>query len=834
MFNDDKKTEIIGETWVNLREVIVPGGGQNDLWHNLNCKGKYAGEIRIEITYYDTRPKQEKPEKVKQASANAMEAGHRDSLRGPRQPKPSIKRRPLPSDPVTGAPPPEPVEQTPQRSYQQPNSIPEQSPQRSYQQSTAIPEHVQTPPRGYQPPGYGPNQSPLQSIEYSTPPQRIPQPQGYGSNQNMSGYGTSPGMLGVSPTAQELPDDGFEVYGHPPRDDYTQAHGMIGYGGEEESVDPRYRYDTSQPPYEVPEPEEFIAPPSPEGPPPPPPAHRSRNAIQHVSSTPAMTSHASYDFPSDPRPQNQYETPPRDMHRQSMPTYSRPDLYQAYSPSANDQFRQAADGYGYDQPQPRHHSSYNSNYGSMQPTVEDAPPTPAPGSYSGHRDIGSRAPQYDLVRYDPAASPTPLNLSRRGSAAPGSNGVAAGQSAQYSGNSNGYGSNSSFRDPISSVSPQASYNPLPQQNQMQRRQSEDRIGRSSDAYSLPQIPPTLVPGMDPAIAQEISDRIYAEKRASQALVSSPRGRYDSPQYQQSRPHPLSYHEATAPPAAPAPAYDDHQSRYGAGSTAPLVKPRAISPDPRTPARKSVSPSPGPAPNERRLSGVPFGPDSYNALNPALADSAPSPSLSGRYDSKQVDQDEKIITYDCREIDPSDHIPESNYAPLHETKGPKYASQLPDRNYRPPPSSTTGRKQLRLAGRPHSMSASSPIYMNNNPPDPTTPTARNRLQKKSNRMSAQPASYSSPLAPITPYQDNTYAPGSLPRQNPGEYSNENYAPQSYGSSPGYRGSPGGPPPPAKVPIGSYTQPPQANGGDPWALLEEIKNIDLGTGRARRRG
>jgi hypothetical protein len=61
VFNDDKKTDLIGETWIPLEMVVVPGGGQNDLWHNLQCKGRYAGEIRIELTYYDTRPREEKP-----------------------------------------------------------------------------------------------------------------------------------------------------------------------------------------------------------------------------------------------------------------------------------------------------------------------------------------------------------------------------------------------------------------------------------------------------------------------------------------------------------------------------------------------------------------------------------------------------------------------------------------------------------------------------------------------------------------------------------------------------------------------------------------------------
>ena len=61
VFNDDKKTDLVGETWVRLEEVITHGGGQSDVWHTLHCKGKYAGEIRIELTYYDSRPKMEKP-----------------------------------------------------------------------------------------------------------------------------------------------------------------------------------------------------------------------------------------------------------------------------------------------------------------------------------------------------------------------------------------------------------------------------------------------------------------------------------------------------------------------------------------------------------------------------------------------------------------------------------------------------------------------------------------------------------------------------------------------------------------------------------------------------
>ena len=100
MFNDDKKTELIGECWVPLDKIVVRGGGQNDLWHHLNCRGKFAGEIRIEITYYDTRPKDTRIEETQQSIASEMVPDTaRDEVRGPRQPKP-VKRRPLPASPM--------------------------------------------------------------------------------------------------------------------------------------------------------------------------------------------------------------------------------------------------------------------------------------------------------------------------------------------------------------------------------------------------------------------------------------------------------------------------------------------------------------------------------------------------------------------------------------------------------------------------------------------------------------------------------------------------------------------------------------------------------------
>lgn len=830
VFNDDKKTDLIGETWVNLQEVIIPGGGQNDLWHTLNCRAKYAGEIRIEITYYDSRPKQEKAEKVRQGSDNTAEDAGRDSLKGPRQPKAPVKRRPLPSDPVTGAPPPQA----------------DDSPPRAYQPPFVIPDHIKTPTRGYQSPNYIPNQSPLQSLEYQTPPHRTPQSQGYGGSASMGGhpneYRTPPVMDSTSPSIREVPNERYDFYDNMPQKDYV--HGNDQYDDEEEHM--RGNYD-GQSPYDLPHPDDFGSPPSPSGPPPPPPAHRSRNGSQHVSPAPAMSPHGSYGFPSENRPLDAYETQSRERHRHSMPAYTQTSSYRQYTPPTNpDTFRRSANGTGYEESPLRHHSydsKYNSDYGSMQPTVEDAPPTPGPGSYNASRSGGSRNGQYDDRRYEQVPSPAPLNLSGRGSSSSGQYSVSTAPSTQLP---KGYGSGVSpvsFRD--QSVSSQTSFSTQPQQNSQQRRLSDVRTDTSSvghvDNYGLPPVPPTLVAGMDPSIAQEISERIYAEKRASynQGPGNSARGRFDSPQYQPSQPHPLSYHEPVQPFVPAAATYDDRQSRFST-ATVPIVKPRAISPDPRSPARKSVSPAPA-SPDKRRLSGVPFGPDSYNALNPSLSGPGSSASLNATYDTKEVDPDAKIITQDGREIDPSDHIPESNYAPLLESKGPKYASQQPDRNYRPPPrqqNQASGRTPLRQsAPRPQSMTASSPTQMSGGLADPSTPqSGRNRLQKKVNRMSAHPAPQSSPLAPISPYQDNSYSqsPRSLPRPHTGDYTNENYAPQNYGSSPGYRGAVGPPPIPAKIPVGSHAPPLQPHGADAWALLEEMKNIDLGNGRARRRG
>ncbi|KAL5604925.1 hypothetical protein BROUX41_001744 [Berkeleyomyces rouxiae] len=99
IFNDDKKTDLIGETWVDLKDIIKHGGGQNDRWQSLGCRGKYAGEIRIELTYYDNRPKPVTAVRSGDLDVSPISA---DPTSGSARRRSPVKRRPLPSDPVTG------------------------------------------------------------------------------------------------------------------------------------------------------------------------------------------------------------------------------------------------------------------------------------------------------------------------------------------------------------------------------------------------------------------------------------------------------------------------------------------------------------------------------------------------------------------------------------------------------------------------------------------------------------------------------------------------------------------------------------------------------------
>ncbi|OIW23493.1 hypothetical protein CONLIGDRAFT_131929 [Coniochaeta ligniaria NRRL 30616] len=859
VFNDDKKTELIGESWIDLRDTIVSGGGQTDIWHQLTCRGKYAGEIRIEITFYDSRPKPEKPVIKAKPPVSSDADGARPRPAGP-------KRRPLPSDPLTGKAPP----------------------------SQPLPEPVlQTPPRPQPNPpmSYIPNQSPLQHVEYNTPPagpaRYQQQDQHSPAPPAASGYGF-PGQ----PLDQQ--------YRTPDRNEVYSGHSSMN----SPSSDPQYQLPPQDNDSRYQVDERGVSPEDDR--PPPPPVHRSRH--NSGAAHEQMLVRNSYDsLPSKGTPPTiRHEVLRNEAHRHShsmsgtypgRPTYkplnSAPAVPngQSYSPIESHQVSP-----------PRHHSydsAYDPQHRSMQPTVEDVPESPDHFSPSSFRRSASGAPEYESryeQDYDQASSPAPLNLSGRGSAASNYYSPSPTQNDRHRRNSYNQqqaAPNMSSRDYHSHedlrTEPTADfYNDRGQP--LLSYHSE--LDGTSSSYGLPPVPSSLVPGVDPSLAMEVARRINEDRRDERrytqpAIESSPLDRdrrmmaspsdystgspstaYGSSQHFRGR----SSLNHSAPPEynnqAQAPGYTPNPARNPSPNPQHTIK------------RKSISPAPPRSADEsRRLSGIPFGPDSYNALNPALAASTSQdmPASGPDYNDNGM-----IISHDGREVDPSDHLPMDTWAPEPEPKKPTAAPSSRPSPGGPQSLPASGRRPLRIAGRAQTMVGSELGYISSDvsfdAPTPKTP-GRNKLQKKAHRASAMPVMSgasgaspghqpSSPLAPLPMHQDNFTPPRNLPRAQTFDYPNENHVP-AYASSPldghghhsrggsagGFRASMSGPPIPDKLPLtlpssgsqavmsGALPAPRQY---DEWggmrqgsssgelSLMEEMQRIDIGTGRARRHG
>lgn len=489
---------------------------------------------------------------------------------------------------------------------------------------------------------------------------------------------------------------------------------------------------------------------------------------------------------------------------------------------------------------PRHNSYddryHNSTFSSMQPTVEDAPPSPTPFATASHRASEPQMSQFGDRRYDDVPSPAPLNLNGGGSATSGN----------YKMNANAYASNAPHEvvdnrhaDPYYDQPP-----PAPKDNGP-RSYTQDPVEQPPQSGLMPSLPASLVAGFDPLIARGISDRIHSDTRprgdSYTQFSTTPTHYTESPQSYQP-PQPQYRDDYPQPSAYPQAAPSDRQTRGIPTATyTSVIKPHPISPHPPSPNpspshthtvhRKSISPAP-PSPSPRPLSSsVPFGPDDYSSLNPH------APSATGAAE----DPDAKIILHDGREVDPSDHLPEASWAAL-----PPNLQKKLDAAARQRGAAAGGARRMERRERERPISS----YAEQTPPP--VAQGRTRLQKKANRVSAAPSmpvGGSSPLAPISP-NPNSYGsmPGSrdgggrsLPRAQTGDWGGEG----GYGGgvngystgSPGYRGQSrdGGVPPPVpgKVPIGgggAQRGEPQENA---WALLEEMKSIDLGSGRARRR-
>ncbi|KAI6784413.1 uncharacterized protein J7T54_006458 [Emericellopsis cladophorae] len=753
VFTDDKRTDLIGEAWIDLKDIIVPGGGQGDIWQTLTCRQKYAGEIRLEITYYDTRPKPEKlvaKPRAQQASAEGENGSARQ--RGP------VKRRPLPSDPVTGEAPPQPAASAPLPApvapppapvapppapvappVQAPASAP--PPQVPAPMAPPTQEQYHTPPRTHAKhvshSGYVANNSPLQSVEYQTPPPapRYQHPDQYAHHHSSSR---------VEPLRQ--PQRQYDERDHSPRGQPLPEHYDFLPSARDD-----HRHQSAPAEYDRP---------------PPPPAHRSAFPGGHE-----MVHSRSFEAPGQRGSlmEMRHDVLRNEAHRHSIAAQpvSRP-VFRPYDSAPATNAIQLPAAPAYEEVQARHQSydaSYDTRPRSMQASVEDVPESPNYGQ--GYRR-SSRARPEDS-NYDPASSPAPLNLSR----SPG---------------------------------------PSPM-HQSPGRPDYD----------------------DPRLALELADRIQEDRRQDRRYTTQvsgipPRGRYGSepPPPTQAYGNDVMVPHGYSHPSQPSP-----DRRHGSDVTYSNVQEQRMvhRPSPSPPGtshhvikRKSVSPAPPPS-DARRKSDVPFGPDSFDAFNTTIDNS--------REEAAGPDPNAKIVMHDGREVDPSDHLPVESWAPEPEQK-PQQAS--PEPRSRPAPNGaqpmpTSGRRQLRIAARPAPQPAAAPPHPSYGPQEPHTPpttTGRNRLHKKTRSSTAHsPAAMgSSPLALMENHQDrhSPYTPtrGSQRPPHHYDYPNEN----QYSA---------GPPIPAKVPMhqsgGAMMS--GANGAD-MALMHEMQNIDLGTGRSRRRG
>ncbi|KAL8725561.1 MAG: hypothetical protein Q9166_007284 [cf. Caloplaca sp. 2 TL-2023] len=812
VFNDDKKTELIGETRIGLENIVIPGGGQNDTWHHLHCKGRFAGEIRIELTYYDTRPKEEKPPEppVESAVDGNQEPG-KDNFGGPRGPKP-LKRRPLPANPVEI-----PRPGMPEHAHSSP--LPQPTQQVIHQLTPSHSDHR----------GHGDHWM------ESTPPS--------GNRHQHSQHSNS--------TGSPMGHDGYDRH-------RTNGKGSTPQKYDDQSRDESHVYD---PAFRMPIPQDHdwyhdqYAPTQPHHHPqidsevrdPYPDTYGANN--RHGSLPPLATSDQSQPsaerMVSVPYSDGFSQPPPAIPHGNSMPDVRDPihPRYLGYQ----SQRHSLPGGRGHSEQFAGLQHSPNSHfdpYMDQRQFVADddvPPPPPAHRINSGMSPSPSGTERSHSESFAPIPGTAPLNVRKERASISNSPLSQVQTNPSYA--NNAPSTPSSHAQNYVSSSVRAATHQGHTSSATQERFHRRSISPVRNDNTLPL---SLVPGYEPRDGSNEPQNgpyIGSTRRGQTSNVEAAPQYSPTPAYSN---QPRSHHAATIHTQSPLQALDRGPDRRRPHrASAPTVQPQAVSPDPRVPPRKSVSPQPQSDSNQRRGSGIPFGPDSYDAFNPYVSSESASVSPGARYDTPdqakeaaiQHERDKKlgdgpIIGSDGRVIDPSDHLPTDTWAPEPESKAPKKTAQVNFRFRNSPqgaqPMPPSSRRPLHdSSARPASIST--PIYSSNanSIPENISPTtaARARLQKKTRMSPAQPNS--SPIIPTV----NTALQNPVLRSTASEYplgEHENYG---YGSSPTYnRQSPTGipPPVPGKVPI--------PMGQEDWRrdpLSEELSRIDIGVGGGRTR-
>lgn len=680
VFNDDKKTDLIGECTVRLDKILVTGGGTDDGWRGLKCKDKYAGEILVELTFWDMRPTPEQRKKNEEAVVSrererddgkereaprkiggAREMGSREK---------ATKRRPLPSDPsfsredlsLPSQPAPEPVRAT----------------RRSRHSHQPQPQIHQT------------HQS------YSEPP-RHKEPRG--SSSRPISIPTSRGIA-VTPVAVNPGNGIYDPYG---QDNYIPSGEILGRYDEPDDRDPHGQFE-----------------------PPPPPAHsRSYQADgRHHSSSniatqlvlPSQQQHAA----GHRRQKSQLR------HYQSVPDWK---FYQQHSPidQRDQSYRSNHEPQGFEQ------------YGSSYP----GPPN-------------SFLPQQGSEEYDDHLALSPNTRSSRRHNLPRQTSYDGGMrhEDESPGLSHGPTPSSSIaslrnddHDAPPPPPPPHAHKPIPVrmeepnwQNVPLQRQFQDQDlglpsyddlrshGNSMNSNILEArapsrgmdmsptrngvpLPPSLVPGIDPAVAEQMAERIEKERRmsfngavelpAQLQIEAGPQSQsrqmqhvssknYHRPQVEEvqdvalyqpqllpeeqvvERPVTTKKKQRSAPMVKPTPIHGERSGTVPiAGAMTSVNKRNSML---VAPERKPVPvPEPKPA-----LEGLPFSPDSFNIINPGPAVEA------------EAKKPKKMINLGSnRVLDGSDILPPESFAPEPELK---------KRSPRPPPPVPEQHRKERLSKR----------------------------------------------------------------------------------------------------------------------------------------
>jgi len=781
IFSEDKRTDLIGETWVDLTDVITPKGGKLDLWQGLSYKGKYAGELRIEITYYDSRPKIEgAPESV---------AGSEDFRQSPGSGSGRVKRRPLPS--------------TSSASYATADTI----------QGPAMPGRAKHGPRDLRMPARANSMPPetttfsQQQAEFETPP---PQ-HAYDSSSMVP--------MEQAPPSQHY---GYDNYQEP-------AHHHEAYN-EPEQPDFLPQLPPSDRPRGYQQPAQRFAAPRPQ---PAHPAHpHAHMSLQHSHSAPIVpqTMHATPDYDDGFQLQTDYPEPIPDLdyQHQQLTSRHRGDAGPDWQSNYNDAYAEPIST-GYDEPAPPPPPMHSNSapvvplYGSARRTpMSSSPVQPAPTPPHGrHHSVPSSSPLQIMERGYNSPQRTPVHGHvTRGNSVDGY--MSSPQGTPYDGPPIHY---QPRHTPSPVVRPQPT-RPLPHRKSI------------ADPYQ------TTLPRPHPLSQEVPRPRSPLPPLPAPSPHSAGPSPYQQDFHRQD-PGPPGHPRALSPrpPAVPSQSESALRPRssysiqhpvraFESSDNSPLSTsrppPLSLQTSQRsTPARKSISPFPS-APGSA-AGGTPFSPDSFDAYNPQ-AQQATLPESNSPYSPYHVPAGSAsaprgtpsgpIVGWHGQEIDPSDHLPVDSWAPEPEKKIPTKTYGLGrDRDFGPRTGGnpSSGGRNVAKDTVVNFRVKSQPLPLPH--AEPESPS-RNRLQKK-------PSPGNTRISPSEPLRErHNFNSVSVPDP----YAQQEYSRGFYGGGGDGAGGGSGAGSPG---YGSNVYGNNYGNAPDDTLAREISNIDIGgSGRSSR--